>query len=121
MQSFSFPSGHELNDHYVKHLARESRPADGALDLGAYEFVGQDLYVESLGQCGQRSPCLALVSDALAYATGGEVVKVPGGAYAENVEIGKDVIVEFGLNAAFSTESPFDPAILRNPVRAEGL
>ncbi len=121
MQNFSFPPGHELNDQYVKHLARESRPADGALDLGAYEFVGENLYVESSGQCGQRSPCFALVSDALAYATGGEVVKVAGGAYAENVEIGKDVIVEFGLNENFSTESPFEPAILANPVRAAGL
>ena len=71
----------------------------------------QTVYVEMQGQCGGNLPCFSFFQDGMDEVESGGVVKVGEGIYTEVVVIERNVTLEFGWDAEFTTTYQTNPAI----------
>lgn len=80
-----------------------------------------DVYVESSGSCGGKTPCYSTIQAAINAANSGDTVKLGQGDYAETfvLDSDKQLIFQGGWDAEFMTQIPRTTAI-RAPVVKKG-
>jgi len=76
-----------------------------------------DLYVESSGSCGGKTPCYSTIQEAINAADSGDTIKLAQGIYAETFVLNSDkqLILQGGWDAGFTNQTPGTTAI-RAPI-----
>ncbi len=88
---------------------------DDVVSIDDITFPLKGAYVEPNGACGNKEPCHFSIQDAIDYAVEGTTIRVAEGTYAENIVIDKNVTVEPGWDADFTTRTQTGPAVLTGP------
>jgi hypothetical protein len=80
-----------------------------------------DVYVESSGSCGGKTPCYSTIQAAINAANSGDTIKLAQGIYAETFVLssGKQLITQGGWDAEFKNQTPRTTSI-RAPVVPNG-
>ena len=80
-----------------------------------------DVYVESSGLCGKKTPCYSTIQAAINTANSGDIIKLAQGSYAETfvLDTDKKLIFQGGWDEGFTTQTPRTTAI-RAPVVKKG-
>jgi hypothetical protein len=83
--------------------------------------IAADVYVESSGACGGKTPCYSTIQQAINAANSGDTIKLAQGIYAETfiLNSGKQLILPGGWDAGFTTQTPRTTAI-RAPIVTNG-
>ena len=89
--------------------------------LNCSMVLAADVYVESSGSCGGKTPCYSTIQEAVNAANSGDTIKLAQGIYAETFVLssGKQLITEGGWDAGFTTQTPRTTSI-RAPVVPNG-
>ncbi|MBW1783453.1 MAG: DUF1566 domain-containing protein [Deltaproteobacteria bacterium] len=80
-----------------------------------------DVYVESSGSCGGKTPCFSTIQEAINGANSGDTIKSAQGIYAETfiLNSGKQLILQGGWDAGFTKQTPRTTAV-RAPIVTKG-
>jgi len=100
----------------------------GSVSLLVFGFIlnwnmvlAADVYVESSGSCGGKTPCSSTIQGAINVASSGDTIKVAQGIYAETYVLGSGSQLTFqgGWDAGFTTQTPRTTSI-RAPIVTNG-
>jgi len=80
-----------------------------------------DLYVESSGSCGGKTPCYSTIQAAINVANSGDTIKVAQGIYAETFVLNsnKQLMTKGGWDTSFTTQTP-GTTVIRAPIVTKG-
>jgi hypothetical protein len=80
-----------------------------------------DVYVESSGSCGGKTPCYSTIQAAINAANSGDTIKVAQGIYGETFVLnsGKQLMTQGGWDAEFKNQTPRTTSI-RAPIVTKG-
>jgi len=83
--------------------------------------LAADVYVESSGSCGGKTPCYSTIQGAINAANSGDTIKLAQGIYAETfvLDSDKQLILQGGWDAGFTQQTPQTTAI-RAPIVTKG-
>ena len=72
-------------------------------------------FIDANDYCGGHEPCYSVISEGIGDAIENQTVRVGCGLYLENVVLGKDVILEIGWDADFTTLDQSNPVVIWGP------
>ena len=89
--------------------------------LNGSMVLAVDVYVESSGSCGGKTPCYSTIQGAINAANSGDTIKVAQGIYAETfvLDSGNQLMFQGGWDAGFTTQTPRTTSI-RAPIVTKG-
>ena len=83
--------------------------------------LAADLYVESSGSCGGKTPCYLTIQEALIASNTGDTIKLAEGIYAETFVLNSDkqLILQGGWDVGFTHQTP-KTTVIRAPIVTKG-
>ena len=92
-----------------------------ALILNWNMVLAADLYVESSGSCGGKTPCYYTTQEAINASNTGDTIKLAEGIYAETFVLNSDkqLILQGGWDVGFTTQTP-RTTVIRAPIVTKG-